>query len=176
MVYTGRAVATGAGTPVSCARDETGQRYRKTRVAKNETKGGDEFRSWWKPLLDETVQRLIKAGAVSGAAVEAAPVWMAPNSILLARVWSAADKRNFIWAVSGPDVFPDHIAGNLAVDPQAAARHFSLKWQMDAERLRQIGAGRSGAQGERIAKQADELVRRAEMMYDLSAQDEIWRT
>lgn len=59
---------------------------------------------------------------------------MAPNRILLARVWSAADKRNFIWAVSGPDVFPDH-----------------------------------------IARQADELVRRAEMMYDLSAQDDIWK-
>lgn len=43
-------------------------------MAKNEAKGGDEFRSWWKPLLDETVQSLIKAGAVGGAAVEATTV------------------------------------------------------------------------------------------------------
>lgn len=146
-------------------------------MAKNETKGGDEFRSWWRPLLDETVQRLIKAGAVVGAAVEAAPVWMAPNSILLARIWSAADKRNFIWAVSGPDVFPDHIAGNLAVDPRAAARHFSLKWQMDAERLLAM-AGKQGLTektAEHLQVHRDKLIRQAEHLYQLVARDEIWK-
>jgi hypothetical protein len=145
-------------------------------VAENKANGeAQSTRSWWKPLLDETVQRMIKAEAVRGAAVEAAPVWMLPNRILLSRIWGAADKSNFVWAVSGEAVFFDHVPGNVAIDAQAAARHFSLKWQMDAERLRSLGQGRPEAQARRIGEQADRLVQCAEMMYDLSSQDDIWK-
>jgi hypothetical protein len=141
----------------------------------NQNTAQQQYRSWWKPLLDETVQRMIKDGAVKGAAVEANPVWILPERILISRVWAAAQKSQFVWAIAGEAVYFDHIGGDLAVDAQAVARHFSLKWQMDAERLRALAKRRSTTQAERISAQADRLVQCAEMMYDLSSQDELWK-
>ena len=47
----------------------------------------DELKNWYKPLLDATVSRLIKAGVLTGAAVEAAPMWAEPNRILIAKAY-----------------------------------------------------------------------------------------
>jgi hypothetical protein len=49
-------------------------------------------RSWYKPLLDGTVTEMISNGAISGAAIEATPVWMALNQVLIARIWEATQK------------------------------------------------------------------------------------
>jgi len=130
---------------------------------------------WSKQLLDATVKRLIGAGVVDGDVVEARPVWMLPHRILISRVWNSNDRRGFLWVVSGEAVFGDYIPGNVAADERAAARHFSLKWQMEAERMRQRGQGKPEAEAHRIEEQAGELVRFAEMMYELSRGDHFWQ-
>lgn len=137
----------------------------------------DELKNWYKPLLDATVSRLIKAGVLTGAAVEAAPMWAEPNRILIAKAWGTGQQGQFFWAITGEDYISDHVPGSMAKTPQEAARHFALKWQMDADRL-QAMAGRQGV-SEKTAKHLqvhrEKLIRQAEHLHDLSTLDEIWK-
>lgn len=141
--------------------------------------GADQaaLKSWYKGLLDRLVPDLVKAGAITGAAVEARPVWAAPEQILIARVWNAAQKSQFIWAIVVKDVVTDHIAGSAAASAKEAARHFSLKWQMDADRLlRAVGESvQDEAAAAEIRNYARRLVALAEQMYELSQQEEVWQ-
>jgi hypothetical protein len=134
-------------------------------------------RTWYKGLLDRVVREMLKSGAVQGAAVEARPVWVYPEQVLIARVWSAAQKSQFIWAIAGEGVVIDHIAGSLAADAREAAKHFSLKWQMDADRLvrtvrEKPALGHAVAQIEEYSKK---LVAGAEMLYRLTEREDIWK-
>jgi hypothetical protein len=135
-----------------------------------------EHRSWYKKRLDQLVEEMLRSKAVSGAAVDATPVWAAPELVLLAKMWDASQRRNFIWAITGDGVVTDHIAGNVAATPQEAARHFSLKWQMDAERF--LGMARGAGSSEKTTAQLEafskRLVASAELLYDFASRDELW--
>lgn len=133
--------------------------------------------AWYKELLGTTVRQMVDSGAVTGAAAEASPVWMAPTQVLIAKVWGAGQKSNFIWTISGPGVITDHIAGSMATNPRDVARHFALKWQLDADRLMELArkAGASAEAEAEIKAQSDKLIRSAEDLYALAARDQGWR-
>jgi len=135
------------------------------------------LKAWYKELLDRVVREMLKAGAVQGAAVEARPVWAYPNEVMIARVWSAAQKSRFIWAIAGESVVIDHIAGSLAPDAREAARHFALKWQMDADRLVQAVKERPNMQHAvtQIEDYGKKLVGSAELLYRLTEIEDIWK-
>lgn len=136
-----------------------------------------ELRGWYKKVLDNTVREMLKSRAVTGAAIEAAPMWAVPFKVLIAKVWDATQKSQFIWTIAGEDAVTDHIPGPMAANPQEAARHFALKWQMDAERLlvRAQDNPRAKHGGEVVADYTAKLVTKAEALYDLATQDEVWR-
>lgn len=136
-----------------------------------------EKQAWFKPLLDSVVREMIKTGAISGAAVEAAPVWGAPGTVLIAKVWDASNKSQFIWTIAGDNAVTDHIPGSLAANAQAAARHFALKWQMDADRLLQVAKNRGPVKGseENMEAYTRKLISYAEALYDLAGRDDIWK-
>jgi hypothetical protein len=134
-------------------------------------------RAWYKKTLDGVVKEMLKKGVLAGVTVDANPVWAAPYKILIAKVWNFNEKSRFIWTISGERVITDHIAGSVAKTPKEAARHFSLKWQMDADRLSNIAqakapAGSTEASMERYTKK---LIDSAELLYDLSSRDDIWK-
>ena len=135
-----------------------------------------ELKTWYKKRLDKLVEEMLRSKAVSGAAIDASPVWAAPELVLLAKIWDASQKRNFIWAITGDGVVTDHIAGNVAATPQEAARHFSLKWQMDAERFLGMapGAGSSEKTTAQLEAFSKRLVASAELLYDFASRDELW--
>jgi len=122
-------------------------------------------------------REMIKIKAVAGPAVEARPVWVSPYKILIARVWEASQKSNFIWTISGDSVITDHIAGNLAATPREAARHFSLKWQMDADQLLLVAKNKASGKDtqENMVAYTDKLIQYAEALYDLAARDDVWQ-
>ncbi len=136
----------------------------------------EAIRSWFKALLDAVVKEMLKIKAVTGAAVEATPMWMVPHQILIAKVWGAGQKSRFIWTISGDRAITDHIAGSLAATPQEAARHFSLKWQMDADRLLELAKTRGPVENTEAHMRAytNKLIQDAEALYDLVCQDEVW--
>ena len=67
-------------------------------MSKKTTPEQEEFRAWFKAELEKVVDRMVKEKAVTGAAIDAAPMWAVPNQVLIARVWSAAS--------SGPGTCP----------------------------------------------------------------------
>lgn len=135
------------------------------------------LKAWYKGLLDQVVREMLKTGAVEGAAIEARPVWVYPEEVLIARVWNAAQKSRFVWAIAGEGVVVDHIAGSLAADAREAAKHFALKWQMDADRLVQKVKERPDMQHAvaQIEDYAAKLVRSAEMLYRLTEIEDVWK-
>jgi hypothetical protein len=139
--------------------------------------GGNALKSWYKGLLDIVVRDMLEAGAVGGAAVEATAVWAVPRQILIARVWGAGQESSFIWTIAGESMITDHIAGSVAATPKDVARHFSLKWQMDAERLFQIARRKEVPEnaGKQIETYARRIIQCAELLYDLAGRDDIWQ-
>ena len=131
--------------------------------------------SWFKPLIDATVKEMLARQAVTDTAVEASPVWMLPYKILISKVWGISQKTRFIWTISGEAVVTDHIPGSMAATPRDAARHFSLKWQMDADRLIAVGKSKKPAEGQHMGNYANKLIRDAESLYDLTEQADIWK-
>jgi len=136
----------------------------------------EALKDWYKPLLDGVVQEMLKRKAVTGAAVEATPVWIFPNKILIAKVWGMGQKTRFIWTISGEGLITDYIAGSMAATPKDAARHFGLKWQMDADRLLAVGnsKGPSGDAQLQMRNYANKLIKDAESLYDLTENEEVW--
>lgn len=145
---------------------------------KQNTMEANELKAWYKRLLNNVVNEMLRAGVVSGAAVEAAPIWVVPQQILLAHVWGAGQKNNFIWTIAGDAVITDHIAGKVAAMPRDAARHFALKWQMDAEQLRRVAQRKTSSESDakEIEAYADRIVHCSEQLYDIAARDDIWET
>ena len=139
-------------------------------------KDNEALKKWFKPILDDVVKEMIARKAIVGAAVEASPAWVFPNQILIAKVWGMGQKTRFVWTISGEGVITDHIAGSMAATPKDAARHFALKWQMDADRLRQVGNSKSpaGNTDTHMGGYADKLVKDAESLYDLTEREDIW--
>jgi len=136
----------------------------------------EAIRAWFKPLLDKTVLEMQARSVVSGTAVEASPVWVFPYKILIAKVWGLGQKNRFTWTISGEAVITDHIPGKMAATPKDAARHFALKWQMDADQLTALGNSKKPVEGNRqhMGAYANKLIQDAEALYALTEQDGIW--
>ena len=135
-----------------------------------------EFQAWCKSELNDVVKQMTKSQAVVSAAVEATPVWTVPYKILIAKVWGAAQKSQFIWTISGEDFVTDHIAGSMATNPRDVAKHFALKWQLNAEQFLQMAGIKPMTEASRagMKAQAEKLIRNAESLYDFTTRDDIW--
>lgn len=141
------------------------------------TADAEAVRSWYTELLDQVVKEMIRLKAVTGVAVQATPVWAVPQDMLMAKVWGVGKENDFVWTLSVDKFIADFIAGSLAASPRDAARHFSLKWQMDADRI--LGVEKSNTAGKkdrkRLRQYSNRLIRYAETLYDLSNRDEPWQ-
>lgn len=136
----------------------------------------EAVKSWYTKLLDQVVKEMIRLKAVTGVAVQANPVWMVPNEMLIAKVWGVTNESDFIWTMSIDKLVSDYIAGSLATTPRDVARHFSMKWQMDADRLLNLEKSKNTGKKEvkRMKAYAKKLVEYAETLYDLTNRDEVW--
>jgi len=136
----------------------------------------EQTRTWYTALLGDTVQEMIRTGAITGIAIEASPVWAAPEKFLIARAWPANKKSDFIWTISGDDVITDHIAGHLVATPKEAARHFALKWQVDADHILNLIKNKAPDEKteQQMQEQANRLTLNAEILYDLTNLEDIW--
>ena len=143
----------------------------------NDAMDKEALKAWYTKLLYTVVREMIKIGAVSGTAAEARPVWISPYKVLIAKVWEASQKSNFIWTISGDRVITDHIAGSVAATPKEAALHFSLKWQLDADRLADLAKNKAPVENKEAHMEAytEKLIQYAELLYELASRDEVWQ-
>ena len=136
----------------------------------------EALKSWYMALVDKNVREMAKVGAIAGTAIEGKPIWVLPYKILIAKVWDVSQKSDFIWTISGEGVISDHIPGPMAATPRDAAKHFSLKWQMDANKLRELAMTKTtGADvKENMDAYTNELIQYAEALYEVVSRDEFW--
>jgi uncharacterized protein DUF4826 len=136
----------------------------------------EALESWYKPLLDHTVKEMVRIKAVTGVAVQASAAWMLPYEILIAKVWGINQESDFIWSVSIDKFIADYVAGTVAPTPREAARHFSMKWQMDADRLLGMDEVKAPVAKPDLDLKAysKQLIQHAETLYDLTNRDDVW--
>ncbi len=108
-------------------------------------------------------------------------VWTLPHRLFIGRIWPRSDKNRAYWVISGSDIPTDHIEASLAETARDAARHFSLKWQLQGARLGDLEtkdeAGDTGPAADEVdwQKVAHRLQAQAEGLYALVEKEEIWR-
>ncbi len=89
--------------------------------------------AWGKGRLGAAVDELSEKGIVNTPLVEARIVWMLPQQLFIAELRESSTTPRVLWIIGG-DVAADHLDIKLANTPRDAARHFGLKWQMNAAR------------------------------------------
>ena len=124
-----------------------------------EREGPEAVLAWARENLDRAVHELMDAGKLSGLTIEARPSWAMPGRYVIGQLRDNASAGGFKWVIAG-DFQTDLIDSALAGSARDAARHFSLKWQLDAEKSPEA---------------AEAMVRRAEELYTLVEMNEAWK-
>lgn len=138
--------------------------------------GSDDVATWAKEVLDVIVNEMMERGIVSSILIEAKPIWVLPYKIMIGQVRETHEQTKSIWVIGG-DVPIDSIETTVASTPRDVARHFALKWQLDAARYKdpavqnELGADLKDSWdqlGERLA-------RKAEALFELVEDENLWQ-
>lgn len=124
-----------------------------------ENNAKQETQQWIRTQLDAAVVQMGAIGVFDNTIIEVRPVWSAPTTFLLGKAREQGNMTTFRWFICGEAPL-DSVPADVAVTPREAARHFALKWQLDATRVE--------AQASRA------LVRLAEHLYALTDDDRLW--
>jgi hypothetical protein len=117
--------------------------------------------AWTREVFDKAVRDLIANKLIDVEVIEARPYWAAEDRIVIGQVREANTSAAFRWVICG-NVPTDHVDPAVAAAPRDVARYFSMKWQLDAERVQDSAA-------------AERLVKSAEMLFELVEQEDIWQ-
>ena len=120
--------------------------------------------AWGKKQLNAAITDLGKVGIIDVPVVEGRVSWMLPHKILIGELRETGQQHRALWLIGG-DFPTDHVDAALAESPRDAARHFALKWQMDAAR-------QESDAGDPVAN--DKLSAQAEFLYAMVQADEVW--
>jgi len=118
----------------------------------------EEQKTWVKQQLDRAVNELMDQGFIESLVVEAKPAWVFPSRILIGKIRERGKAGGFDWFICGES--PTGLApSSLASTPREVARHFALKWQLDAARQKDDGP----------------LAEQAEALYQLVDEGSLWQ-
>ena len=141
-------------------------------------RGGEseEVATWTREKLDEAVEQMMRLGIVTDLLVEARPVWTLPYKIMIGQVRDSRDQTTLRWVISG-EVPIDYLDSAVASTPREAARHFALKWQLDAARYQDPSVQKT--LGPDQAQSWDHIGRRladkAEALFALVEDESLWQ-
>lgn len=131
-----------------------------------------------KAWVEEQYQNMAHYAANQGLVADVAdgrPVWAVPGQVFLGRIWPKGSAETAYWVISGA-LPTDHIDAALAGTAREAARHFSLKWQLQAAQIER--GAESGDEEEAIAPDwaniAERLVASAQTLYRMVEDDQYW--
>lgn len=136
---------------------------------------GDKNLAWAREKLSKVVKEITDQGAIESPLVEARPVWTKPLDIVIGQLRDQGVQTEFLWVIGG-SVPTDCVHSSVAASPRDAARHFSMKWQLEAARYedpaehRRLGLDPS----EDWEAQARALIAKAEYLYKIVDDDRLW--
>jgi hypothetical protein len=136
----------------------------------------DAVAAWTKETLDRAVGEFTRLDVFAGELIEARPVWRLPYRVLILQVRDPDDPGAFRWAICGAVPF-DHIDAAVAATPLEAARHFSLKWQLDAARYHDpdVREALGIEHGEDLERLADSLIQHSQALAELTRDESLWQ-
>ena len=117
--------------------------------------------AWARKVFDKAVRELIANELIDIAVFEARPSWTLAKQIVIGQVREINSPTLFSWVICG-DVPTDHISSDVAATPRDVARHFALKWQLDATRQTEPSA-------------SELLSLKAEQLYSLTENEDVWQ-
>lgn len=142
---------------------------------KLENSESEALAAWTRERLDEAVQEILKLGVFQDVTVEARPAWTLPYKIMIGQIRDTSERTTFKWVISG-EVPTDYLDSAAATTPREAARHFALKWQLEAARCQDPSVQKAlGIDPDKrwdvIARQ---LAGKAEALYAVVDDDRWW--
>ena len=138
----------------------------------------EAFTQWAQQQIEGMGRHVESSGLIKQDATGQA-VWTLPHQIFIGKIWPKEDRNNVYWIISGPQLPTDHIEGRLADNAREAARHFSLKWQLEGNRLTGLSDHADG-ETEATSKDVDwqsiaaKLHNQAEGLYAVVDRDDLW--
>lgn len=124
----------------------------------------EQKQAWIREQYLKATKYLAEKGLVTQSVAETESRYLVPVMAL----WkiNLLDKTK-VWVVSG-DLPTDHIVLDKGETARDVVRHFSFKWQLQAENLLRLG--------DQEQKQfAEFLITRADGLYQLYDKDELWQ-
>ena len=130
---------------------------------------------WISDTLDKAVQDTAKLGVIPDELIEARAIWSVENKVLIGQVRQAGDSAGFLWFICG-DLPTDHIGGPSASTPREALRHFSLKWQLDAQKYAdpEVRKAHGLDPAQNWERMTASLVAKAEELYSMAEDEKLW--
>ncbi|WP_286235637.1 DUF4826 family protein [Thalassotalea sediminis] len=124
-----------------------------------------EQQQWVREQYQTATKFLADRGLITKSVADTESRYLIP----LMSVWKINLSDNTsVWAISG-DLPTDYSPEVVAQNAREAVRHFSLKWQLQAENLLKDEA-------EESKKLAEHLISRAEGLYQLFDDEKVWQT
>lgn len=136
--------------------------------------GSEELDTWIRQQVELAVAEFLRLGTVDSPLVEAKPAWVFPLKVLIGKLREQRGGQQYIWFICG-DVPFDYISSSVAESPRQAARHFVLKWQLNAERARSAMTGK-GVATQGVDQPPDRLESAAELLFELVSENALWNT
>ena len=135
----------------------------------SERAGGRATAALARKMVDQAVQQFIGHGVLDSPLLEAKPCWGVPPGIVMAKLREQGAMRHSFWLICGADVPFDYVAASAAATPREAARHFAMRWHLQAARH---STGTGDAVGD--PKQVARLVSQAEALFRFVDIDSLW--
>ncbi len=130
---------------------------------------------WAREELNKVVKEVTDQGATESPLVEARPVWSSARDVVIGQLRDQGAPSEFLWVIGG-SVPIDWVHSGVATSPRDAARHFSMKWQLEAARFEDPAERRrlSLDPAEDWDSRAKALIAKAEYLYKIVDDDQRW--
>lgn len=136
----------------------------------------EKLNAWIKTQRDAAVWKLIKQGNIESLMVEAKPAWVFPFQILIGKIRAQGESQQFEWFICG-EVPTDFLGSSAAATPRDAARHFAMKWQLQAARHQDAADQEPTEPGSKSSQDdpGNQLADKAGGLYELVDDERLWQ-
>ncbi|WP_286267227.1 DUF4826 family protein [Thalassotalea atypica] len=120
--------------------------------------------AWIKEQYQAATKYLATKGIITSTVILEQSRYLVPSIA----VWLLKDATGQLYWVLSAQLSTDHVHAETANNAREAMRHFSMKWQLQAENMLSSEDCKQHEFGQRLVSQADKL-------YDLYNDDVLWQ-
>ena len=131
--------------------------------------------AWAREKLEQLVAEVTELGIIDSHLLEARPAWVKADEIVIGQLRDQGSPTEFLWIIGGTTP-TDCLHSSAAPTARDAARHFSMKWQLEASRLEDPAERSRLGLDPKVdwEAQARALVATAESLYAATEEDQLW--